>query len=85
MLNPIMLNCELQPTNLEPGIITHGVIPIGGGTIQQNVHPFILGEHIIFKAVPFSGRVFIKWLGTSVSYNPVAEFDVTTKDREEEL
>lgn len=78
----LMLNCQQQPTNLKPGIITVGVIPENAGTIRTNVNSFQVGDHIILKAVPYTGCVFFKWLGTSVSYNPVAEFDVTTKDVE---
>ncbi len=78
----LMVSCQQQPANLNPGIITLGVIPENSGTIHTNVNSFQVGDHIILTAAPNPGRVFFKWVGTSVSYNPVAEFDVTTKDGE---
>jgi hypothetical protein len=59
-----------------------GVIPENSGTIRTNVNSFQVGDHITLEATPNPGRVFFKWLGTSVSYNSIAEFDVTTQDRE---
>jgi hypothetical protein len=77
----LLFNCQQQPTNLKPGIITLGVIPDNSGTIHTNVNSFKVGDHIILEAEPYSKRVFFKWLGTSVSYNPKLEFNVTTQDR----